>query len=231
MIQNVGQDIQLWKVKYIAGVAYTMPEMFKVDFSFRSYNNSITVSTPNTGRNTARAVGEFRLLAVENLTAIVEVELDKLWSPKDIDEKFGDVGLMNFYETVAYKIGDLTVGLNAAQYKSNVDNTDISLRFNPWVSYAISDGKVVPRLDGIIFLAGDRSTGGDAGKYDRKNDLAPTYVKDTKVFGARPSVKINVDSRTALEIGDVFYMRKKSAVSAKESFIDNVFYLDLVVRF
>jgi len=228
-IGDIGGNTKLWEVKYVAGVAYTMPEIFKVNVSFRSYNNAGISS-----RSSARAVGEFRLLAVENLTAILEVELDKLWTPKEVDEKFGDFGLMNFFETVAYKIGDLTVGLNAAQYISNADNTDVGLRFNPWVSYALSDGKIVPRLDGIIFLAGDRvtdSTAGDYGKYDRKNDLAPTYVKDTKVFGARPSVKINFDSRTALEVGDVFYVRNKSSVSAKESFVDNVFYLDLVVRF
>jgi len=245
-IYNIGGTVRLWEVKYTFGVAYTMPEVFKVNLSFRSFNSAggstaatwdIPVTSPaaaNSGRNTARAVGEFRLLAVKDLTAILEVELDKLWSPKELDQKFGDVGLMNFYETVAYKIGDLTVGLNAAQYISNVDNTDVGLRFNPWVSYAISEGKIVPRLDGIIFLAGDRvrwtsgNIPGDYGKYDRKNDLAPTYKTEDKVFGGRPSVKINFDSRTVLEIGDVLYYRKPAV---GDSFIDNVFYLDLVVRF
>jgi hypothetical protein len=226
-IFDIGRITRWDDIKYHFGIAYTMPELFKINASFRTHNHSGIGS-----RESARAIGEFRLLAVENLTAILEVELNNLYlnpkdNPSDMDV-FGETGQINIFETLAYKIEALQFGLNAAQYFDNRANKDLALRFNPWLSYALAEGKVVPRLDGVFFLGGDRSTGGDAGKYDRRTDLAATYIKDNYVWNVRPSVKFNFDSRTSLEIGDVFYYRNPAVGDA---FINNVFYTDLVVRF
>lgn len=235
-IESVGGWGEWYRVKYTFGVGYTMPEMFKVTASFRSSNKAGISS-----REQARAIGEFRLLAVENLTAIIEVEMDNIYNEAKENDFFKDEGKINIFETFAYKMDDLSFGLNAAQYTSKDDKLeDISLRFNPWVSYAMSDGKIVPRLDGVFFLGGDRNSlptvtsGGDFEKYDRRMDVAPTYNKNYYVVSVRPSVKINVDNRTSFEIGDAFYYRKvddKKVSVKKDKFVDNVFYVDLVVRF
>ena len=240
-IESVGGWGEWYKVKYTFGLAYTMPEVFKFNASFRSANKAGISS-----REPARAIGEFRLLMVENLTAIVEVELDRLFNIEDESDMFKDFGKINIFETFAYKMDDLSFGLNAAQYTSKDDKLeDISLRFNPWISYAMADGKIVPRLDGVFFLGGDRwrtghpgtyssSAPGDYEKYDRRMDVAPTYNKNDYVVSVRPSVKINVDNRTSFEIGDAFYYRKvddKKFPVKKDKFVDNVFYVDMVVRF
>ena len=222
---------QTWyDVKYTFGIAYTMPEVFKLNASFRTSNDAGVTS-----RTQARGIAEFQLLMVENLTAIVEVEIDNIYNKADEFDMFDNEGKFNFYETFAYGINDLRFGINAAQYISKVDNTDIGLRFNPWVSYALAEGKIVPRLDGVFFLGGDRirldSSGnqpGDYGKYDRRMDVAPTYNSDDFVVSARPSIKINVDSRNFIEIGNAFYYRNPAV---GDGFINNIFYIDLVTRF
>lgn len=227
-IESVGGWGDWYQVKYTFGLAYTMPKVFKFNASFRTANRAGVAS-----REPARGIGEFRLLAVENLTAIVEVEVDRIFNTRDKSDMFKDEGKINIFETFAYKINDLSIGVNAAQYTSKDDTLeDIGLRFNPWISYSLADGKIVPRLDGVFFLGGDRwRDGGDFEKYDRRMDVAPTYNKKDYVISARPSVKINIDNRTSFEIGDAFYYRKPGGTPGEDSFINNVFYVDLVVRF
>ena len=223
-IQGVDTWGEWYDVKYTFGVGYTMPDVFKFTASFRSSNDAGVSS-----RTQARAIGEVRLLMVENLTAIFELEVDNIFNKADESDLFKNDGKINIFETVAYKIDALSFGLNAAQYLSNKDKSDMSLRFNPWVSYALDEGKIVPRLDGVFFLGGDRNTsGGDAFKYDRRSDVSPTYDSDQWILNVRPSIKINLDSRTSFEIGDVFYYRNPAK---GDGFMDNVFYVDLVVRF
>jgi hypothetical protein len=211
MVQN------WWDAKYTFMVSYTMPDVFKFNLSGRTFNDANNTKS-------ARAIAELRLMMVENLTAIFEAELDGLWTPDDEYDAFGKTGKFNIFETVAYKMGDLNVGLNAAQYLNNADNTDPGLRFTPWVSYSLNDGKLVPRLDLTYFMAGKTRSNG---RYDRRTEFEPGYVKDDYVFSVRPSIKINLDSRNSFEIGDGFYYIKKSG----DSIIANIFYLDFVVRF
>ena len=231
-VKDIGAVTDLYKAKYIFGAAYTMPEVFKFNLSFRSFNDAGVSS-----RNPARLIGELQLLMVENLTAIVEMELNDLWNKEDKFDQFKDFGTFTIFETLAYKIDDLRFGLNAAQYfnnsdavsKTNTDKPELGLRFNPWVSYALADGKMVPRLDAVYFLHGGRASSTDASKYDRRYDVGPNYTKDAYIFNVRPSVKFFIDNRTTFEIGDVFMYSKanKDADAVKT----NVVYVDLVVRF
>jgi hypothetical protein len=219
-----------YDVKYVFGLAYTMTGLFKINTSFRSFNHAgVAASYP------ARFVGEVQVLAVKDLTAIFEVELNNLYTDVLKWDEFGKTGQFNIFETLAYKTGDLRIGINAAQYIENTDGKDdMGLRFNPWVSYSLAEDTIVPRLDAVYFMAGDRhpgdrfTGGGNTNKYDRRSDLGATYNSDTYVFNVRPSVKINLDSRNSLEIGNVFYYRKLPNI---DGFFDNVFYVDLVVRF
>ncbi|MCL1927247.1 MAG: hypothetical protein FWG07_00450 [Treponema sp.] len=238
IVTDIGAITELHKAKYIFGAAYTMPEVFKFNISFRSFNSGLTQTGSSApSRNRARLIGELQLLMMENLTAIVETELDYLWTDEDKFDEFSNNGRFNLFETFAYKMDDLRFGLNAAQYfnnrdtvsSSNKDKPEVGLRFNPWVSYALADGKIVPRLDAVYFLHGDRASTTDRYKYDRRYDVGPTYVKDAYIFNVRPSVKFFIDNRTSFEIGDVFMYSKadKDADAVKT----NVVYVDLVVRF
>ena len=219
--------------KYTFGLAYTMPEVFRVTASFRTFNQATgdtpTVADPypsTDGRTRGRFVGELRLLAVENLTAIFEVELDRLYHP-DNDDLFNDDGRINLFQTLAYRMDDLRFGLNAVQYISNADgHDDIALRFNPWVSYTLADGSIVPRLDAVYMMGGEWT-----GNWDRRGDFGGNslfYDHDLWVVNVRPSVRLNIDSRTSLEIGNSFYYTNPVV---GDGYFNNVIYTDLVVRF
>ncbi|MDR2314510.1 MAG: hypothetical protein LBE02_08250 [Spirochaetaceae bacterium] len=215
--------------KYVFNIGYTFPEVFKLTATFRNDNDA----GGSTNRDeTMKSIIGARLFMVKNLTAIAEVEVDEL------GEDFDTKGKINFYETLGYKLNSLNFGLNAVQYLSQADDSDIGLRFNPWVSYTI--GKIVPRLDLVYFIGGkvDGSDNDEDGKYGRKN-YAPVSGnnKDWSVIGARPSVKINFDSKTVLEIGDVINFETAAndyygvAGDLSDSKITNVFYVDLKLSF
>ena len=195
-----------------------MDKMFRLMLSGRTKNET----EGDSAAQTSHALAEFRLLFVDNLTAVIVGEVNKL-------DDYSDNGETNFYETISYKIGDLAFGLNAAQYMRNVPSgssaaDDLSLRFNPWVSYAFNEGKIVPRLD-LVYFIGGRQNGQN---YHRKA-FSTSYDSDTYVINARPSVRFNLDSRTSFEIGDSFYYNKPEKDA--DAVINNVFYTDFVVRF
>ncbi|MDR0599733.1 MAG: hypothetical protein LBG84_06605 [Treponema sp.] len=209
------QELRWDRIKYTFGLAYTLEDAFRVTLSGRTWNKA------GSNETSARAIGEFRLLAVKNLTAVVAVEGNNLYE----DHKdFRDHGLITFYETLGYQWGDWGFGLNAAQYKSNeTGREDLALLVNPWVSRALAGGTIVPRLEAVYFLGGNQ----DGANYHRRAYKA-NYHKDAYVITGRPSVKISLDPRVSLEIGDaVYYQRPVQGDGA----LTNVFYADLVVKF
>jgi len=197
---------------------------------------------------------EFRLLAIKDLTAVVVGTFDRM-------EKFDERGNMMFSETFGYKMDSLNIGLNAVQFlynrKVNDEKVDYNpgLLFNPWVSYAID--KVVPRLDLVYFMGGRSKLGynsaptsanpnaisGPENQWERRGFVNVAKAKDAEddysVLSFRPSVKINVDSRTFLEIGDMinYDMSTKDGAYAdkgdakKKSLLTNVFYVDVKFSF
>jgi hypothetical protein len=207
-----GAAVDWDSVKYTFNFAYTMPEVFRIMLSGRTWNQS--------GNNTSpHALAEFRLLAVKGITAILEVEADKL------NKDYGSKGDLNFFETFSWKTGSLGLGLNAAEFFSmDSAKTDPGLEFNPWVSYALAEGSIVPRLDVVFFLGGEAN----GNNYHRKyNAFKANYDFGDYVFSARPSVKFALNSKTSVEIGDAFFYQKKTGSSG----MTNVFYTDLVVKF
>jgi hypothetical protein len=154
--------------------------------------------------------------------------MNELYNDTDHFDRFSTNGKINLYETFAYKVGDFNFGLYAAQMFSNeAAHADPGLRFNLWGSYALADGKLVPRLDAMFFLGGRLKTDRN---YDRRTDVEPSYDSDNYIFSARPSLKINLDSRNSFEIGDVIYYGKHNGV-VTDAQLTNVFYLDFVLRF
>jgi hypothetical protein len=248
-----GLDIPLDRLKYTVSAGYTLPDLFKVTASFRTANqtgNSISRyadadSEKFDGRDeTSKLIFGAQILAVKNLTAVVEAEVDKL-EDTGADKDKDNIDF-NLYETIGYKLGDLSFGVNAVQYirsEKDVDH-DFGLHLNPWVSYAI--GAIVPRLDLNYLMAGKALTtpGGTnalpGASYHRKvfsyadNGDADNY----SVIAARPSVKFNIDKNTFIELGDLiaFSMGPEGAFAnaddpKKSSNFNNVFYIDFVWKF
>ena len=219
--------IQKWDdIKYTFMASYTMPDVFKINVSGRTFNA--------TGNGTsAQVIGELRLLVVKDLTAVIEFQMNNLYSTANKFDEFSKTGIFNLYETIAYSMDDLKFGLNAGQYFSNASqDKDASLAFSPWISYAMAEGKIVPRLDVGLFLGGHQN----ANNYDRRNEYkAASNATSTAIynlkettFSVRPSVKIFMDSRNFMEIGNAFYC---NFVKDTDAVLTNIFYLDFVVRF
>jgi len=218
--------------KYVFSGSYTLADVFRLGATFRTENKAgwapiVGAGYPYNGRQeSSQLVGELRLLAVKNLTAIAAASLDNL---QDFDEK-GNIVLS---ETFAYKINsDINAGLDMVQFFYNRTNdVDPSLLFHLWGSYAL--GNIVPRLDLTYFIGGRSST---SQQYHRKGFVnsatgVPNTDDDYSVFSLRPSVKINLDSRTFLEIGDVLNFNSAnfnvSGWGNEKSQLTNVFYVDL----
>jgi hypothetical protein len=240
-------------VKYTFNAAYTMPDTFRLGVIFRTQNKAGWTGTRYLDADDYTYGGreepmflqaELRVLAVKNLTAVVVGVFNKL-------EKFDERGNMMFSETFGYKLDNLNVGLNAVQFLYNRGDadTDPALLFNPWVSYTID--KVVPRLDLAYFMGGRSKTTSES-QWERRgfvpqggnvdgagNPGIKGEDDDLSVFSVRPSVKINLDNRTFLEIGDMINYDfanydgayKDSGDADKTSRLTNVFYVDVKFSF
>lgn len=218
--------LPLDEVKYVFSGSYTVPKVLRIGATFRTENNAGWDSINR--QETSQLIGELRILAVSNLTAVIVANFDKL-------EDFEDSGDIMFSETFAYKFNDqFSLGLNAVQLLYN-RTTEYApgLLFNVWGSYAF--GSVVPRLDVVYFMGGRSRTttavsNGDY-QYHRRGFQAQAKAASAdavSVLSARPSVRINLDNRTFLEIGDIInYDMGKGAYGGEDTLFSNVFYVDV----
>jgi hypothetical protein len=246
---------KLDQAKYTFNAAYTMPDTFRLGAVFRPKNRAAWVGSSaaniiaadddnyaNSGNyECSELIGELRILAVKNLTAVVVGVFDYL---DDFDKK----GNIILSETFGYKLDSLNLGLNAVQFlynrtDANDDKVEYNpgMLFNPWVSYTID--KLVPRLDLVYFMGGRSKMSNGTNQWERRGFANAAKVKDAEddysVFSIRPSVKFNLDGRTFLEIGDMINL--DSAVkdgayadkgdAKKNSLFSNVFYVDLKFSF
>ena len=228
---DISTGYRTWNdTKYTFYGSYTMDKVFRLMLSGRIKN-----ATGGDLLNTqpSQLLGEFRLLAVPNLTAVVVGRV------MNVADDYSDTGLMQFFETLGYKVSNLSFGFNAAQYVSNSSaNKDLGLHFNPWIAYALKEGKVVPRLDFVYFMGGKNApsptynTDIDSayGKTYQRRGFSPTYNSDDYVYNVRPSVKINLDAKTAMEFGDAFYYSKYTNADS-DPILSNVLYMDMTVKF
>jgi hypothetical protein len=131
-------------------------------------------------------------------------------------------GKINIYETFQYDMGNLSVGLWAAQWLSMAEDTDLSFYANPWVSYAIGD--IIPRLD-LGYGGATRAGFNNGGLNWRRANYTAMYDSDYSVIVIRPSVKFNFDANTFVEIGDLLDI-DGGKWGDDDSRISNVFYVD-----
>jgi hypothetical protein len=218
--------LPLDEVKYVFSGSYTVPNVLRIGASFRTKNQAGWDNNTTTyiGRHeSSQLVGEIRILAVKNLTGIIVGVFDKL-------EDFGETGNITISETFAYKINDqFNLGLNAVQFLYNrATDVDPGLLFNVWGSYAF--GSVVPRLD-VVYLMGGRVQIDDGDNTYHRRGFQNQEGAETSVLSVRPSIRINLDNRTFLEIGDIVnYSFSENAVSRwnnEKTLFSNVFYIDV----
>jgi hypothetical protein len=264
---NIGNGPRdLDNAKYTFNAAYTLPDLLKVTATFRPKadfgSNALWGDDPedmipywNPKTMTSRAQVSVSVLAVPNLKAIVELELDNLQDfsalkagDKDAwdriipspDEDYDDIppdlkgitptgasGKINIAETFEYKLGDLTVGLWAVEWISQAEDTDFSFYANPWVSYAL--GSIVPRLD-LGYGSGARANFRNDKNSNawRRGNIGVMYNSDYSIIAIRPSVKFNLDPNTFVEIGDLLDIDggPEKTWGDDSSRISNAFYVD-----
>ena len=234
---------KLAQAKYTFNAAYTMPDTFRFGVSYRPQNRAAWVGSSassiiNTsyedyanGGNyeSAQLITEFRFLGMKGLTAVVAGIFDKM-------NDFSDNGTITLSETFGYKASDeLNLGLNAVQFLYQNDN-NASLLFNPWVSYAVSKD-IIPRLDLVYFMGGQSKMVRADTQWERRGfAVVPSSDSDKvlSVFSARPSVKINLDSKTFVEIGDMInydFGNYDNAYGDEKARLTNVFYVDMKFSF
>ncbi|MCL1837561.1 MAG: hypothetical protein FWG46_08455 [Treponema sp.] len=235
---------RLWEAKYTAYASYTMPDTFRFGLGFRNKNKTMWRPVNAAGDYSFTGdyepdtlLAELRILAVKDLTAVVVGVFDYLGD-------FDTMGNVRLSETFGYKMDNLSIGLNAVQFLySRSDDRDPGLLFNPWVSYAID--KVVPRLDLVFFAGGQSKMATTAQQWERRGFVSQgggfaDADDDYSVFSIRPSVKINLDSRIFLEIGDMLnidfanfdgYRTKASGAPDRDTMVSNVFYVDVKFSF
>jgi len=218
----INQIINIGDAKYVFSASYTMKDTFYLGGSFRTEN---AAGGATRFQESMAVMGDLRILAVSPLTAVVAFEINNL-------QDFANTGTMIFSETFAFKItDDLTLGLNAVQFIYQNDN-DPGFLFNLWGSYAF--GNIIPRLDLVYFINGhsnDARTAAANPQYHRRGYAARSDAAEHSVFSARPSVRINLDNRTHLEIGNVTHIDFAAAAQSfwgnKDSRLSNIFYIDL----
>ncbi|MDR0320919.1 MAG: hypothetical protein LBI28_05400 [Treponema sp.] len=236
-------------VKYVYSASYTLTDIFRLGATFRWKNKAGWNGTIDFERygyvydgrqESAQLFGELRFLMVKDLTAIVAASLDCL-------EEFDIKGNIVISQTFAYKLGSLTLGLNAAEFLYNRKGIlgnkikyDPGLLFNLWGSYAINN--ITPRLDLVYFTGGMSKVGGDETYMWHRRGYANRQIyeigsdneQNRSVFSIRPSVKFNINSSTFIEIGNIFNYDfgnfdgayGNSADFNKRELISNVFYID-----
>jgi hypothetical protein len=270
-----------YDAKYVIAAAYTMKDLFRVGATFRNANKADASASGdrnlepynhNGQYESKQLLAEVRFLGIKDLTAVAAVNVNHLERYAGSDDPVSTTtsnsnstdaaakGSLTFSESFAYKLSDLSVGLNMVEFfyneksgkrDANGNLTDEkrapAFLFNLWGQYAI--GKIVPRLDLVYFINGrSNMIEIDDGSYHRKGytqrkavyNAAANEFTHYSVFTIRPSVKFNLDSKTFIEVGDAINFdsadKKGSAYSTtdnldKKNRTTNVFYADVKFSF
>jgi len=208
-----GHALKAEDLKYVFGASYSLKDNFYLGASFRTQNQAgdEDLETRTGRQESSQLIGDLRIYAIPKLTAIIAFSFNNL-------QDFNDSGLMVFSESLSFNATDeLNIGINAVQFISNNEShEDASMLFNLWGSYAID--KVVPRLDLTYYMGGNSH----AANYHRRGYQDPVYNYDVSAFSIRSSVRINIDNRSHLEIGNVTHLNNPQ----DDLKTANVFYID-----
>jgi hypothetical protein len=210
---SFGEKINLEDARITFHAVYTMKDVFRIGASYRTESSVGTAVT-------SKLYGDFRYLGIKDLTAIFATSVDNL------GDDFDKTGTIILSETFAYKMDNINFGLNAVQFLYNDKAKDTGMLFNIWGSYTINN--IIPRLD-LVYFMGGRSNFIDYADIPNpvftwhRKGFAATQNKDHSLISIRPSIRLNLDNKTHLEIGDMINIDNNDS----DSIINNVFYIDL----
>ena len=235
--------------KYVLSGSYTKPDLFWLGATFRRENKAGWNGTLDIERwgyiydgrqESAQLIGELRFLAVKDFTAVISASLDKL-------ENFDVEGNIVLSQTFVYKLDNITLGLNAAEFFYNRKNPigrkishNPCFLFNLWGSYTVNN--IVPRLDLAYFFGGRSKLGGDETYMWHRRGFVNDEIhkidsddnRSRSLFSIRPSARFNLNNGVHVEMGNMFNYDFGNFNSAygnsddpqKKYLVSNVFYID-----
>jgi hypothetical protein len=229
-----GDYKKLGDAKYTAGLAYTMPDLFKIAASFR------TKAGFSTDLNQLIVGANILALGDMGLKLVLEGRFTNLGEDKDA----GLYTNVDGFATVGYAKDALSAGLNFALYQADINADTVSdpiFAFWLYGSYAVTE-KIVPRLDAVIMLGSYADNGSTYNvgnlqwKWHHKSftkDAGSAGNKDQTLISFKPAVLLKVDNNNTIEIGDYVgvHLDKNKVFNGKDSYISNAFYIDYVFKF
>ena len=135
---------EVWRAVGLFGLNINVPDMVRVNAALKMVND-----TDGRDERNFKAMLSMSLLAVKDFRLMVTGVMTFL-------DKFSDKGRMRFYEYFAYNgIENLSLNLGLAEAISQRDaEKDLYFRAWFWLSYALNDGAIVPRLDFNYVMGG-----------------------------------------------------------------------------
>jgi hypothetical protein len=215
--------------KYTAGAVINVPDILKVTLQYAN-------------RGDGGAAEAERIWAAFNILATNKIGLKFVVVGKaDQLQDFSDNGTIGIYETIGFtKVQNLSLNLNLWQILSQNSANEFSLRVWFWASYALAEGKIVPRFDVNFLTAGAVNTAvlhfnnrfapgqNSSGSPGGRNDAGWTIGKDTQIFNLRPSVGFYLDKNSWFELG---YNLDLGLGKGTGDFVNHAIYADLKVSF
>ena len=155
----------------------------------------------------SRAALGFSFLGVKDVSLVLQGILRGL-------DQFSDFGQIHFYEYFAFRgIENLSINLAltqaVAQYDKNSkgDSADLYFRGWFWLTYALNDGGILPRLDFNYVMAGKYAAGygfGFTSSYTDDGSFSSscyTFDKDHSFMTVSPSIAFRVNPNCFFELG------------------------------
>jgi hypothetical protein len=220
--------------KYTAGVSFTAPGLVKFVTSFRTKSDW----------ESNQAILGINVLALSDLG--LKLVLEGRFTDIGEDAKTSSPMDVDGFLTVGYTKAPLSLGLNAAFYKTGINKPSTStipdepiIAFWLYGSYAVSES-IIPRLDAVFMLNSyddSTKTDGTQSKWHYKNftkSAGKSSNKDQKLIAFRPAVLLKLDANNTFEIGDYVSIKMDKEPKfrdEKKSLISNVFYIDYVFKF
>ena len=217
------------------GFNVLVPDTFRLNGMVRLSQGA----TAGAFQNSRAALG-FSFLGVKDLKLVVQGVFRGL-------DRFSDWGSMHFYEYFAYNgVENLSLNLALTEAAHQADNTDLYFRAWFWLTYALNEGAILPRLD-FNYVMGGRWTPNYGLAYnDSFNDngnyttACYTYDKDQTFMTITPSVAFRINGNCFIALGYMLgvdlsgkenNVQKTAFTGARDKGINHATFVDLRVSF
>ena len=225
------------------GFNVLVPDTFRLNGMVRLQHTprlAVGVSPLGAAFQNSRAALGFSFLGVKDLKLMVQGIFRGL-------DKFSDYGSMHFYEYFAYNgVENLSLNLAFTEAAHQAKDTDLYFRAWFWLTYALNEGAILPRLDFNYVMGGKWTTAYGLSYNDSFNDNGGytaecyTYDKDQTFMTITPSVAFRINGNCFIALGymlGVDLSAKENGVQkvaftwARDKGINHATFIDLRVSF